>query len=88
MSEFCDLVWLEIWDDCPAMGDQPRYREIIQGVFYEGRDSAWVESTMANAERRRKDPKTPDISRPLPDSAVDTLRKMKERFGKQAPPVE
>lgn len=36
LSTFCDLVWLEIWDDCSPMGDQHEYREIVHKLFIEG----------------------------------------------------
>lgn len=36
LSTFCDIVWMEIWDDCSAMGDQSQYREIVTKLFIEG----------------------------------------------------
>jgi hypothetical protein len=70
------------------MGDQVRYREVIQGVFYEGRDSAWVEAKMANDKQRRGNSKVPDISKPIPTDALAALKEMKERFGKQPPTTD
>lgn len=36
MEQFCDLVWTEIWDDCPPMGDQHQYRDIMEKLFLRG----------------------------------------------------
>lgn len=38
VSDFCDLVWTEVWDDCPAMGDQHQYRDIMEKLFLQGMD--------------------------------------------------
>lgn len=40
LATFCDLVWAEIWEDCPAMGDQAQYRDIVTKLFIEGKP-AW-----------------------------------------------
>lgn len=40
LQTFCDLVWLELWNDCPPMGDHAQYREIITKLFIEGKP-AW-----------------------------------------------
>lgn len=40
LQTFCDLVWLEIWDDCPPMGDQSQYRDIVTKLFIECKN-AW-----------------------------------------------
>lgn len=46
LSTFCDIVWAEIWDDCPPMGDQARYRDIMTRLFIDGdepHDITWVD---------------------------------------------
>lgn len=35
LQTFCDLVWLEIWEDCPPMGDHGQYRDIVTKIFLE-----------------------------------------------------
>jgi hypothetical protein len=40
LQTFCDLVWLEVWNDCPPMGDHAQYREIVTKLFIEGKP-AW-----------------------------------------------
>lgn len=47
LSTFCDLVWAEIWDDCPPMGDQNLYRELMIRLIINGEDPekiTWVDS--------------------------------------------
>jgi hypothetical protein len=36
LQTFCDLVWVEIHDDCSPMGDQAQWREIVTKLFIEG----------------------------------------------------
>lgn len=36
LSTFLDIVWAEIWDDCPPLGDQAQYREIMVRLFIDG----------------------------------------------------
>jgi hypothetical protein len=38
LSTFCDIVWVEIWDDVGAMGDRAQYHRIIEELFLEGKD--------------------------------------------------
>ena len=76
LSDFCDLVWLELWDDCPAMGDQVKYREAIMDIFYEGKEIP--------AQRGGK----PDLSRPIPKNALDALKQLREQIAAAKPPEE
>lgn len=39
LSEFCDIAWVELWDDCGPMGDHHQYRRIITELFIEGKDA-------------------------------------------------
>lgn len=46
LETFCDLVWAEIWDDCPPLGDQARYRDIMVRLFIDGDEPdqiTWVD---------------------------------------------
>ena len=38
LADFCDLVWLEIWNDCSPMGDLSEYRRIVTELFIDGKD--------------------------------------------------
>ena len=76
LSSFCDLVWVELWDDCPAMGDQVKYRDALHAIFYEGKEPA--RDPNAPAEK-------PDLSKPLPKGAVDQLKAMREKYGFNKP---
>lgn len=47
LSTFCDLVWAEIWDDSPPLGDQSLYRDIMIRLFIDGDEPhtiTWVDS--------------------------------------------
>ena len=73
LSDFCDLVWLELWDDCPAMGDQTKYREAVVTIFVDGEEPEY-----------EQDPsKPPDPSRPIPQKALDALAEIKKRVTAQ-----
>lgn len=39
LSDYCDVVWLEIWDDCSPMGDTHQYRRIVTELFIDGKDA-------------------------------------------------
>lgn len=39
LATFCDVVWVEIWDDCGPMGDHQQYRRIVTELFIEGKDA-------------------------------------------------
>ena len=83
LSDFCDLVWMELWDDCPAMGDQVKYRESLMAIFYEGR-----EIRHEPRGRSAKAPMKPDLSRPLPSEAVKAMQEMRAKFAKGATGTE
>lgn len=38
LSDFCNVVWLEIWNDCSPMGDMHQYRRIVTELFIDGKD--------------------------------------------------
>lgn len=42
LFRFCDLVWAEIWDDCPPMGDHAQYHEIVTKLFIKCEDPAAI----------------------------------------------
>src|SRR5690606_34041387 len=37
LHEFLDLVWAEIWDDCPPLGDHAQYRSFVTQMFVEAK---------------------------------------------------
>ena len=78
LSAFCDLVWLELWDDCGPMGDQVKYREAIKTIFYEGRDPDSVEFVDAEGNKRtiRKPGTASSVGTPIPSHALDALKDM------------
>jgi hypothetical protein len=75
---------LEIWDDCPAMGDQSKYREVILDLFFEGLEPGEIEVTDPDGNTRRiKAPqpaRDPDLSRPLPRHAVEALKDLQAQI--------
>ena len=36
LSTLCDLIWVEIWDDCSPMANQATYRDIMVRLFLKG----------------------------------------------------
>lgn len=53
LSTLCDVIWAEIWDDCPALGDQTQYREIMVKLFIDGEDPANITWTDAEGKKHR-----------------------------------
>jgi hypothetical protein len=56
LATFCDLVWVEIYDDVSPMGDRAQYRRIVKELFLEGKDPSeiWIETTDAKGKKVRK----------------------------------
>lgn len=66
LETFCDLVWTEIYDDCPALGDRVRYRDIMERVFIDGDDPSqitWVDDD-GKTHRLSDGPKRPKGAKP------------------------
>ena len=83
-------MWLELWDDCGPMGDQVKYREAIQTIFYEGRDPGTVEFVDAQGNKKtiRKPGSAPSVNTPIPSSAMEALKDMQAQIAAAAPKPE
>jgi len=90
LSAFCDLVWLELWDDCPAMGDQAKYREAINTIFIEGREVGSVEVIGPDGKKHtiRAPGSAPSVGTPIPAHAMKALQDMKAQIAAARPPSE
>lgn len=42
LSTLCDLIWVEIWDDCSPMANQATYRDIMVRLFLKGENPASI----------------------------------------------
>lgn len=87
LSDFCDLVWLELWDDCPPLGDQQKYREAIHTIFVEGKEIGEIEVVDPKTGKVRKIRASQraaevDVHKPLPQHAVDALADLKAQIAK------
>jgi hypothetical protein len=82
LSAFCDLVWLELWDDCSPMGDQAKYREALYTIFVEGREVGTVEFTDAKGNTRtiRAPGTAPSVNTPIPAHALKALKDMQAQI--------
>jgi hypothetical protein len=84
LANFCDLVWLEVWDDCPALGDQHEYREIVHNLFFEGLEPGEIEVTDPDGNTRRIKAARPaepvDLSRPVPRDAMAALSDLRAQI--------
>lgn len=81
LETFCDLVWAEIWDDCPALGDRTRYREIMERLFIDGdapENITWVDDD-GKTHRLSDGPKRPKGSKPTKDQMAQ-LAQLQERI--------
>lgn len=78
LSTFCDLVWTEIWDDCPAMGDQQQYRRIMRELFLDGKDPSEIYVVDAKGKKRPLGTAQEPGSIPTPTDAAAQLAKMRE----------
>lgn len=80
LSEFCDIAWAMLYDDCPAMGDQSKYREALHNLFYLGQESETYDVIGADGKkhtltRPRRGPV--DVNAPLPSAAMTALAQMR-----------
>jgi hypothetical protein len=82
LDRFLDLVWLEIWDDCSAMGDRGQYRRVMKELFLEGKNphEVWYETYDDKGKKIRKRlDETPPEGGAVPKSALEEGRAMRER---------
>lgn len=81
LETFCDLVWAEIWDDCPPLGDQARYRDIMTRLFIDGDDPeqiTWVDDD-GKTHRLSDGPRRPKGAKPSKQE-MDQLAALQERI--------
>lgn len=53
LATLCDLVWVEIWDDCSPMADRATYREIMVRVFIKGENPSSITYKAADGKMKR-----------------------------------
>lgn len=53
LSTLLDIIWAEIYDDCPPLGDIHQYREVIQQLYIEGKDPHSITYTDAKGKTKR-----------------------------------
>ena len=81
LSTFCDLAWLELWDDCPALGDLSQYREVIEQIFLQGMDPAKVTWTDHDGKKRPiGSTSQPGQLGPVPQDALAEARALHQRM--------
>lgn len=83
LSTFLDLVWTEIWDDAPEMGDKVTHRRIMKELFIDCKDpyNITYEVTEYKHGKERK------VTKRLADkpggqatkSDLDQLRELREK---------
>lgn len=83
LSTFCDIVWAEIWDDCPALGDQAQYREVMVRLIIDGDDPATITWTDHAGKTRRLTEPQPGRVRGRP--SIEALDKLRELHGRLNP---
>lgn len=77
LQTFCDIVWAEVWDDCPPMGDQTQYRDIMYRLFIKGDPPHTITYKDAKGKLRRlSDAPRADISTPVDESKLDAARRL------------
>ena len=80
LSEFCDVAWAMLYDDCPAMGDQSKYREALYNLFYLGQESETYDVIGADGRKHtltRPKRVSVDPHSPLPSGAMTALAEMR-----------
>lgn len=90
LRTFCDLVWLEIWDDCPAMGDQATYRDIVTKLFVECKNpweifyDGYTDKGKKVRKRLAPIPATLSGGKPSTGNAVADARALFEQLGRKS----
>lgn len=92
LSDYCDIAWTEIWDDCPPMGDHGQYRGIIEKLFLLGL-KAWEITYQTTDAKGKKVTKTlgnkpaPGIGRNPPKNqmaqAEEWMARAKQLYAEQ-----
>lgn len=53
LATLCDIIWAEIWDDCPPLGNHAQYREIMHRYFIVGEDPSKITWKDADGKTHR-----------------------------------
>lgn len=56
LSTLCDLIWVEIWDDCSPMANQATYRDIMVRLFLKGEPPSSITYKGADGKTHRLAP--------------------------------
>lgn len=83
LSDFCDLVWAEIWDDCAPMGDHGVYHMIVTRLIWKGEPAHTITWRDSNGKTHRLAEHTPDITSPVQGDKLAEARRLMEQV-KQA----
>lgn len=70
------MVWVEIYDDAPAMGDRYQYRQVMKELFIEGKDASEIYYTDSDGKRQPLSER-PSDSNVVPQSAIEKMRAMR-----------
>lgn len=54
LETFCDLAWVEIWDDVTAMSDIHTYHRIVTELFIEGKDPYEIKYEVTEYDKKGK----------------------------------
>jgi hypothetical protein len=78
LSTFLDLVWVEIYDDAPLMGDRQQYRQIMREMFIDGKDPYDIWYTDSKGKRKRLSSSPADSGAPVPKTALENAEAWRE----------
>ena len=53
LGTLCDLIWVEIWDDCSPMANQAVYRDIMMRLFIKGEKPHTITYKDASGKTKR-----------------------------------
>lgn len=83
LSTFLDLVWTEIWDDAPSMGDRGQYRRVMKQLFLDGTAAhdIWYDTYDDKGKkiRKRLDDVPAETGGEIPKSAKEQMEEMRQR---------
>lgn len=54
LATFCDVVWVEIWDDYGPMSDHITYRRIVTELFVEGKEPFEITYEVTTYDKKGK----------------------------------
>lgn len=87
LAELCDVVWVEIWDNCSAMADLNTYHDIVTRLFIKGERPSSITYKGADGKQHR-------LAEPGSDGDMDRsklaqarkLHEMMQQMKQQATP--